>query len=255
MNECDSCNAFFASEYEDHLSKWSLFSRSVSQVRGKKKKPTFKNPEETLRVGVNAHGLEIHLTDSELTGKLMAEGAPYRFTVQADASSQPYSPIRAAKALVKAACSVCPQQELVQCQRAIDWLMGRANASFSEFLVLFAFVPGPIDEQASEIVLLRRRGAADEPFLWCAIQFTNYRLQFFVPFCPTDDELFRRGTPARFNAWHYRPPRFGLDWPYGETEYRRLDWSRSELVQTPAVATFRVEHARKVRNGGPSAPC
>src|SRR4051812_14719952 len=56
LNECDSCNTFFATEYEDHLSKWSLFARSASQVRGKKKKPTFKNPEETLRVGTGERG-------------------------------------------------------------------------------------------------------------------------------------------------------------------------------------------------------
>ena len=124
LNECDECNARFATEYEDHLSKWSLFARSVSQVRGKKKRPTFKNPDETLRVGAGEHGLFIHLTDPALTRKLMAESGPYKFTVLADASSQPYVPIRAAKALVKFACSVCPPQELGQCQRAINWLMG-----------------------------------------------------------------------------------------------------------------------------------
>jgi hypothetical protein len=249
LNECDACNAFFATEYEDHLSKWSLLARSVSQVRGKKKKPTFKNPEETLRVGSGERGLEVHITDPALTGTLMAEGGPYKFTVPADASSQPYGPIRAAKALVKTACSICPPESLGQCQRAIDWLMGRVNVSFSEFLVLYAFVPGPLDDRASEIVLLRRKGAADEPYLWCAIQFANYRLQFFVPLCPADDDLFRDGAPGRFHAWHHRPPQFGLDWPFGETEFGRLDWSGSELVQTSATVSFHVEYAERVRRG------
>lgn len=113
LNECDDCNAHFATEYEDHLAKWSLFARSVSQVRGKRKKPTFKNPEETLCVRSSERGLEIHLTDPALMGNL-AEGEPYEFTVPTDASSQPYVPIRAAKALVKTACSVCPSQAIAQ---------------------------------------------------------------------------------------------------------------------------------------------
>src|SRR5260370_34591952 len=46
MNECDSCNEFLANNYEDHLSKWSLFARSVSQVKGKEGKPTYKNPSK-----------------------------------------------------------------------------------------------------------------------------------------------------------------------------------------------------------------
>ena len=44
LNECDECNARFATEYEDHLSKWSLFARSVSQVRGKKKATYVQEP-------------------------------------------------------------------------------------------------------------------------------------------------------------------------------------------------------------------
>ena len=50
MNECDTCNDYFATQYEDHLSKWSQYPRALSQIKGKKKKPTFKNPTETLRV-------------------------------------------------------------------------------------------------------------------------------------------------------------------------------------------------------------
>ena len=119
------------------------------------------------------------------------------------------------------------------------------------FLVLYAFTPGPINEQGSEVTLLRRKGAANEPYLWCAIQFTNYRLQFFVPMCPADEELFSPGVPARFTARHYRPPQFGPDWPFGPTEYGRLNWSGSDLVQTSVTATFHVDHAMRVGKDEP----
>jgi hypothetical protein len=251
LNECDDCNARFATEYEDHLSKWSLFARSVSQVRGKKKKPTFKNPSETLRVGAGASGLEIRLTDPGPREELVRQGEPFSFTLPADATSQPHVPVRAAMALVKIACSVCPADELAQCRRAIDWLLGRVAVRFSKFFVLYAFTPGPINEKASEVILLRRKRAASEPYLWCVVQFTNYRLQFFVPLCPADGELFRPGVPGTFTGRHYRPDHFGLHWPFGETQYMHGDWSGSEPVQTSATATFHVDRAVPIGDGEP----
>lgn len=96
--------------------------------------------------------------------------------------------------------------------------MGRLDVFFSQFLILYPFTPRPINERASEITLLRRKGNADEPYLWCVIQFTNYRLQVFVPLCPADNELFRPGVPCRLTARHYRPTNFPPDWPFGKTE-------------------------------------
>ncbi len=32
MNECDACNTFLAYNYEDDLSKWSLYPRALSQI-------------------------------------------------------------------------------------------------------------------------------------------------------------------------------------------------------------------------------
>jgi hypothetical protein len=245
LNECDSCNTFLAVNCEDHLSKWSLFARATSQVRGKKNKPTFKNPGETLRVGAGTKGLEISITDPDLTGKLMAEGGPYAFTLPTDASSQPHVPIRAAMAIVKIACSVCPFESLNECGPAIDWLMGRAQVTMSGFPVLYAFTPGPIADTASEVVLLRRKVDEPIPLLWCVVQFSNYRLQAFVPFCPADAGWLRMSQPVALTCKHY-PTRFGPDWPFGEAELGWADWSGTEPVQRSATATFHVEHAVRV---------
>jgi hypothetical protein len=245
MNECDACNTFLANNYEDHLSKWSLFARATSQVRGKKSKPTFKNPDETMRIGSGANGLEIKLTDPDLTHKLMAEGGPYAFTLPADASSQPHIPIRAAMALVKIACSICPSDQLDQCSPAIDWLMGRAKVTMSGLPVLYVFTPGPINDNASEVVLLRRKVDEAIPYMWCVIQFSNYRLQTFVPFCPADAAWLKQSQSITFKCRHF-PTRFGPNWPYGEAELGSLDWSGTEPVQRSATATFHVDHAVRV---------
>jgi hypothetical protein len=252
MNECDSCNEFLAGNYEDHLSKWSLFARAVSQVKGKEGTPTFKNPGKTLRVESGETGLNIHLTDPSLKGRVLQEGGPQQFTIPADGMSAPYVPIRAAKALVKIACSVCPPGDLAQCKRAIDWLMGRCGFEISQFLVFYGFTPGPISNSASRVILLRRKADTAEPYLWSVVQSTGHRFQIFVPGCPADDKLFGSGR-VTFPAHHYRIPEFGPDWPYGETKYGRLDWSGTEPVQTSASATFHVEYAVRQSDGGSKA--
>lgn len=242
MNECDACNTFLANNYEDHLSKWSLFARATSQIRGKKSKPTFKNPEETMRIGSSAHGLEIEFTNPDLTYKPMTEGGPYSFTLPEDASSQPHIPIRSAMALVKIACSICPNSQLDQCGPAIDWLMGRGKVTISGLPVLYVFTPGPINDTESEVVLLRRKVDEAIPYLWCVIQFSNYRLQTFVPFCPNDATWLKQSQSITFECRHF-PTRFGPNWPYGEALLGSLDWSGTEPVQRSASATFRVEYA------------
>ena len=251
MNECDECNKFLGDEYEDHLSKWSLLGRAASQVRGKGGHPTFKNPSKTLKISVGEKGLNIQLTNPALTGKLMKEGGPYQFTVPADGTSQPYVPIRAAMALIKVACSICPPAELPQCRGAIDWLMQRTDAVFANLPVLYAFSPGPIGEASGEAALLRRKQDGPEPYLWCLVQFGNHRFQVFVPFCPADGCWFKPNQPSSVRTMPF-PLRFGPDWPFGPTKYGFLDWSGRESVQTDTTMTFHVEHAFRTDEADPA---
>jgi len=95
--------------------------------------------------------------------ELLANGVPEEIELTGDTSSQSHVPIRAAMALVKIACSVCPRAELAQCQNAINWLMERRQFRFSQFPVHIAVTPGPINENASEVVMLRRKRDAAEP--------------------------------------------------------------------------------------------
>lgn len=250
MNECDECNKFLADNYEDHLSKWSLLARAASQVNGKGGRPTFKNPSKTLKISGGWTGLNIDFTDSALTGKLMKEGGPYKFTVPADGTSQPYVPVRAAMALVKIACSICPADDLHQCRGAVDWLMQRTDASFTNLPVLYAFTPGPIEEASGEVVLLRRKRDGPEPYLWCLVQFRNHRFQVFVPFCSADSSWFNPSQPISVKTKHF-PSRFGPDWRFGPTKYGLLDWSGRSPVQTDTEITFHVEHAVRTDKADP----
>lgn len=236
MNECDECNKFLATNYEDHLSKWSLLGRTISQVRGKRGRPAFKT--KTLRIDPGEKGLDIKLKDPAITNDEMRDGGPFEFTLPGDTTSQPHIPVRAAMALIKVACSICPAEELPQCRGAIDWLMQRKEAAFHELPVLYASTPGPISQLCGEVILLRRKNKSREPYLWCLVQFGNVRLQAFVPFCPAD-------WPNESHSISHLPSRFGPNWKYGPTEYGDLDWSDTELVQTDMKVRFHVNHASR----------
>ncbi len=239
LNECNDCNKMLGQKYEDQLGKWSNLARAIAQVPGKKnKKPKFKG-DDGLVVETVATGLSIHVPSPHSPDKLLAGRIPDEIKLCGDTSSQPYVPIRAAMALVKIACSVCPTPELGQGQNAIGWLMGRQEFRFSQFPVHIAVTPGPINENASEVIMLRRKGDSAEPYLWCVIQCCNFRFQVFIPGCPADESWSREGSNRSVTFKHY-PSRFGPDWSFGPTQFFWGDWSGQELVKTSAKVSFRV---------------
>lgn len=237
-NECNDCNRRFGQKYEDHLGKWSNLARALAQIPGKKnKKPTFKSND--LRVESVATGLSIHVPTPHSVDDLLAEGLPDVIELTGDTASQPHIPIRAAMALVKMACSVCPPEDLGQCQNAIAWLAERQGFRMSQFPVYFAFTPGPISDAASEVALLRRKGDGAEPYLWFVVQFRNFRFQVFVPGCPADAHWAGEGCALPVSLKHY-PSRFGPDWLCGPTTFSWGDWSGTKLVQTTTKVTHRI---------------
>ncbi len=249
MNECDTCNAFLAKEYESHLGKWSQFARSVSQVKGKAGAPSYANPSYTMSLKNTGGKLTIALTDKSLFDMAAAAQGPFSFKLSTDAPSSTYVPLRAAKALVKIACSVCPREDLQQCQRAVDWLMTGKGISVSNFPVLRGFTPGSPEAFQSKVILLRRKQPGQEPYLWCVLQYLNHRLQFFVPSCPVDDPIFCDG-PVTLHLRPYRLPEIPFEWPHGESEYWLDDWSSEEERQLSVAVCFNVQRAELVTGEG-----
>jgi hypothetical protein len=253
MNECDGCNSEFGigGGYEDHLGKWSMLARALAQIPRKKSgKPTFKS--EDLRVETIGEGIHLHVPSPGSAGEALANGVPTEIALEGDTSSQPHIPIRAAKALVKIACSVCPTEELQQCQGAIDWLKGRKTTRLAPFPVLFAFTPGVAGDVLNGVKLLRRKGGGPEPYLWCVVQFRHFRLQTYVPFCPADRDWFREDAAFTLTYTHYPSP-FGPDWPRGATTYSMADWSGEQPVRTTAEVSLHVEKLIGVTRPGQAA--
>lgn len=241
MNECDACNEHFGRGCEDQLSKQTMLARTLAGIpRKKSRESTFKSNDGMLRIDSSGSNVDIRVPIPNSVIDLLVDGkAPDEIPLTGDTASQPYIPIQAAMALVKIACSVCPKEDLGQCQVAIDWLMGRRTVRFSQFPVSFAFSPGAINDKASEVVVLRRNGDGAEPYLWSVVQFRNFRYQVFVPCCPADESWSREGSMRPVTLKHY-PSRFGPDWPFGPTKYFWGDWSGTEPVRTTAKVSHQV---------------
>ncbi|WP_149498655.1 HNH endonuclease [Roseiconus lacunae] len=231
MNECDECNVFFGDGCEDHLSKATMLHRTLAGIPRKHGvESTFKDRmhDEKLRIDSKPGAVNIRVPEPNSVNDLVVDGElPETIPLRGDLRSQPHSPIEAARALVKFACSICPKGELSQIQCAIEWVRGGREVRFSQFPVGFAFTPGAeaIGEKASHVMLLLRRDDGPEPYLWFLVQFRNFRFQIPLPFCPADDGV------ARSRMEHFQSL-FPPSWPRGETTFRWLNWSGTEKVRT-----------------------
>jgi hypothetical protein len=242
MNECDGCNEYFGKGCEDHLSKQTMLALTLAGIpRKKSKESTFKSKDGTLRIDANGSKVNMQVPGPRSVDDLLVDGElPDKIPLTGDTTSQPYVPIQAAMALVKIACSVCPKEDLDQCRGAIDWLRGRRADRFSSlFPVFWAFTPGAFDERVSQVIVLRRKGEGADPYLWCVVQFRNFRFQLFVPFCQADESWF--GANGRVSArFEHYPSLFGPQWPPGQTTFSWDNWAGREPVRTGAQVSHKV---------------
>ena len=251
-NECDECNQFFAQQYDDHLSKRFMLMRATSQIRGKNGVPTYKDKEGKIRIEMGGEGPGITIESEDLFAKFKKDG-PHAFKLPVPTPSQPYVPVRAAMALIKAACSLVPASELEQVRTTIDWLMGNVGATVSYFPILHTFVPGPNPYRDGKVMLLRRKVDEPIPYLWCILATGNVQLQFFVPFCEGDTWL-NNGSTSTTTLMRFPTP-FADDWEYGQVTKGIYDWSGVDQEVANDEATLNVNKAELVETieGGDDA--
>ena len=154
MNECDACNEFFASDYEDHLAKWFGPMRSLCQMQGKKGTPKYKSDEFTAERGDKGMKLFVKSDSSRMNIK---EGSSGTFKIPVEMKTQPYIPVRAAKAFIKSAISVLPKELLSECENTILWLLGKTTVNIDKFPVLYAFTPGVNPYKNGKVMIFRRK--------------------------------------------------------------------------------------------------
>ena len=81
---------------------------------------------------------------------LLQGKGPHTLDLPNSGFKQKYVPLRALS-LIKIACSVCPAEELPQVSPAINWLMTPEEIAILYFMVMYAFTPGLITVEESEV--------------------------------------------------------------------------------------------------------
>ena len=80
--------------------------------------------------------------------------------------------------------------------------------------------------------------------IWCILATANYRFQFFVPFCPSDNWI-TLGASFQLTLPHF-PDIFGEKWPHGKTQFGLFDWSGTEPVVREQSISFHVDRVEEV---------
>lgn len=245
MNECDICNEFFASEYEDHLAKWFGPMRSLCQMRGKEGIPKYKSKEFTAARGDK--GMELFINSDSSIMNNIKEGSSDTFKIPVPMKTQPYIPIRAAKAFIKSAISILPKELLSECENTILWLSGRATVNIDKFPVLYAFTPGINPYKNGKVMILKRKNPDEEiPALWFIVATTNFLFQIMIPFCKSDGWM-EYGKDINFEVTKFPTP-FPEEYErkFGKTVWYCKDWACDKPVVQNREASFHVDKIESI---------
>ncbi|MCK5581876.1 MAG: hypothetical protein KAJ18_11455 [Candidatus Omnitrophica bacterium] len=245
MNECDICNKFFADEYEDHLAKWFGPMRSLCQMRGKKGAPKYKSDEFTSARGDK--GMELFVNSDSSILKEIKESGSGSFKIPVPMYTQPFIPVRAAKAFIKSAISILPQELLSECENTIQWLLGKATVNIDNFPVMYAFTPGVNPYRIGKAMICRRKMPdAEMPFLWLIIATTNFLFQIMIPFCKSD-RWIKHGKKNSFEVTKFPTP-FPEEYEkkYGKTVWYCEDWASDNPVVQNREASFHVDKIEEI---------
>lgn len=237
IDECDQCNEHFGRELEDHLAKYLGAMRTISQIKGKKRVPTYKDPEGVLRISLEAAGLQLSRYEDD-PSILDIENK----TVTIVAPRQSYIPMAVFKCFVKMAIAIAPDSTVKCMKHLTTWLRagGHTYESFpyKPMIALEQFTPGYSPYRGVHLFLLQRRADSQPvPFLQFIVAFGNQMFQIVVPM-PNEDKPIMNKT---INVCYFPIP-FADDYPFGKSSKHRLDLSSTDVERNnPLKVTMQFE--------------
>lgn len=218
--ECDSCNKHFGDNFEDHLAKYTLFSRTMSRIKGKKKVPSYKKNDNT-RIDFEDNIIKIKYPSDEPIAFTDSENKLLTIKVE----KQPYRPRAVYKALVKIALTLLPEEEMKYFKDTIDWLLltnEKDSIKTDCFLCVRTFTEIPV-ETINVILMKRKKDSLMLPYSQIFLAFSNYTFQIFIPFCSKDDHLI--GKSITFEDF---PNPYELTNP--DLKYNTVNLSDNEIL-------------------------
>ena len=229
-NECDECNQLLGDKYEIHLARWCKFERAVHQVRGKKGVTKFEDPDRSFSVETKDGNQVYTIEDAQLYTTLATGKSPDTLEFAGTARTQSFILRNAALSLFKLACSICPESDLDEFQPTIDWIMERSEKKIEPLQVILLSANTDALYNPGHVVLYRKKNDIEAPLYWCVLAWSIYRMQFFIPFCPSDCDWTNSKSIKGFSPEEFFPYPTTREGVKFETKWYLFDWSSIEPI-------------------------
>jgi len=208
-NECDECNSFFSRTLEDHLDKYTRPYRTIAQIRGKTKVPSYKSRDTRARYDVKPSKhptIVARLDEPHVSINREDKTLTYHFQIE------PHIPVAVYKCLVKIGLSIVEKNELTNFSKALQWIRtpNCGLGFFAPLALIKTFIPGPRPTDKLELTIFRKKDMISiRPSYFLLVAFGNIAFQIILP---SDLDFLMAGTKYVLKPI---PLPFELHWPYG----------------------------------------
>lgn len=226
--ECDSCNKFFSRHLEAHLDSFTRHLRTVGQVKGKTKIPSYKSKDGRARFDIKPGELPKILSrqdEGHYSLDIESKTATMAFQVP------PFIPSSVYKCLVKIGLSVIDKPELSQFSNTLKWI----NEPFFWFthtypnnplLLMETYVPGPRPFRELKLMIYKKNNLVLAGFHYILlVAFGNVAYHIVLP---SDNDL---SIPPGKNVLVPVPVPQELKRPFGAPTLKVKDLSSDDYVR------------------------
>lgn len=240
LEECDACNKFFSENLEDHFDKYSKPFRTLSQIKGKKKIPSYKSQDHETRIDIkDEFEIKSHIDSEHI--EIDEENRKLKMHLDIE----PFIPAAAYKALVKMAISTIEDEnELHAFDITIKWIkeLDHTKAMLNPLQLGVYFVPGPRPTDGVVSMLYRRKPTTTivTPYSLYILAFGNLAFQLITP-----SHLDGKSGETISYSIPYFPLPFELDWPFGDVRKGVEDLSGTERKRLQRSFTLQAERMEK----------
>lgn len=231
LDECDDCNEFFSNNLEDHLDKYTKPFRTIAQIQGKKKIPSYRSFDKSNRIEVK-----------ETFQIIAKEGSEFvthhedRNEIDLSFDIEPHIPAAVYKAFVKIAISIIETyDELDGFKHTINWIRNSDHSKMlmSPITLLETFIPGPRPIDSVVVWLFRRRKIEQIPYSIFVLAIGNFIYQLKVP---SHHDASHGKTVEYPNPFFPSP--FEENWQYGKPRFRSVNLSECQKEASKKTITM-----------------
>ncbi|WP_397459008.1 HNH endonuclease [Pseudomonas asplenii] len=233
--ECDTCNTFFSRNLEDHLDKYTKPYRTIAQIKGKTKIPSYKSRDSRARFDIKPNkppAILARRDEPHISFDLENKTLTYLFQIE------PHVPVAIYKCLVKIGLSIIDKKELENFSNSLRWINEQTHSRghFTPLVLLKTFIPGPQPIKKLKIMIFKKNDLVSlRPHYFLLLGFGNLAYQIILP---SDLDGILQKTQSKLVPI---PLPFERGWPHGNLELELVHLNEIQVVKdmtTPITFSF-----------------